>query len=93
MYQYEWNIEKALRNIQKHHVSFEEAQTVFDDPLARIFDDPMHSKDEERFIIIGHSIQSRLLLVAFTERKDRIRIISARKATKHERRTYETAEF
>jgi uncharacterized DUF497 family protein len=87
--EFEWDAQKAETNRTKHGVSFEEAATVFGDPLAAIFDDETHSADEQREIIIGHSDQNRLLLVSFTERAERIRIISARRATKRERRDYE----
>ena len=70
-------------------MSFDEARTVFVDPLARIFDDQDHSMDEEREIIIGHSVARRLLVVCFSAREDTVRIFSARKATKQERRDYE----
>jgi len=70
-------------------MSFDEAKTVFVDPVARIFADEDHSIDEEREIIIGHSLSNRLLLVCFTERGVVIRLISARKATQQERRDYE----
>ncbi|MGA2798804.1 MAG: BrnT family toxin [Thermoguttaceae bacterium] len=88
---FEWDRKKASSNIRKHKVSFEEAITVFDNPIALIFDDEKYSTDAEiREIIIGHSIQNRLLLVSFTERgKDVIRIISARPATKKENMNYE----
>jgi hypothetical protein len=86
---FEWNNKKATSNLNKHKVSFEEAITVFGDPLAVIFDDEVHSKDEVREIIIGHSANNRLLLVRFTEREDAIRLISARLATKVERKDYE----
>jgi uncharacterized protein len=87
--QFEWNPLKATANLKKHGVSFEEAQTLFDNPLAVIFDDEAHSIDEQREIIIGHSRQNRLLLVAFTERFGNVRIISARLATRQEREDYE----
>jgi hypothetical protein len=87
--EFEWDDEKARSNEKKHHVSFEEAASVFTDPLAAIFDDEAHSQDEQREIIIGHSSANRLLLVSFNERAARIRIISARRATKQERRDYE----
>lgn len=87
--QFEWDLKKAEENLRDHGVSFEEALTVFRDPLARIIDDPDHSADERREIIIGHSDKPRLLLVSFTERSPKIRIISARSATKRERRDYE----
>ena len=88
--EFEWNIKKANSNLKKHNVSFEEAETVFGDPLARIFDDDEHSFDERRNGIIGHSINKRLLIVSFNEREnDIIRIISARELTPIERRDYE----
>jgi uncharacterized DUF497 family protein len=80
---------KARENLKKHGVAFEEALTVFADPLARIFDDPDHSENERRELIVGHSIQQRLLVVSFTERQPRTRIISAGEATMHERRDHE----
>ena len=84
-----WDVEKAAANRKKHGVSFEEAQTVFDNSLAVIFDDEAHSDTEPREIIIGHSVDNRLLLVCFVERDGGIRIISARKATAQERSDYE----
>jgi len=87
---FEWDREKALFNLRKHKTTFDEASTVFDDPLAIIFDDEVHSNQEHREIIIGHSILGRLLLVSFTERRDEsIRIINARQATIKERKDYE----
>jgi hypothetical protein len=87
---FEWDADKAASNIGKHGVTFDEARTVFGDPLAVIFDDEEHSLDELREIIIGHSVLQRLLLVSFTERGDQVvRIISARKANKRERKDYE----
>lgn len=88
---FEWDRHKAAINIRKHRgVGFDEASTVFDDPLAVIFDDENHSVDEAREIIIGRSTTSRLLLVYFTERaRDVIRISSARLATQKERKDYE----
>jgi len=86
---FEWDPEKAAANLAKHGISFEEALTVFSDPLARIFDDEDHSSEEEREIIIGHSIKNRLLLVCFTARETAIRLFSARRATKTERQGYE----
>jgi hypothetical protein len=88
-FHFEWDSLKATKNLRKHGVSFDEARTVFNDPLARIFDDPEHSADEAREIIIGHSIMRRLLIVSFTERSSAIRVISARVATKREQRDYE----
>ena len=86
-----WDPAKAASNLRKHGVSFEEALTVFGDPLARIHDDPHHSERERREIIVGHSTKGRLLLVSFTERSGVIRLISARGATRHERKDYEEA--
>ncbi|MGF1571068.1 MAG: BrnT family toxin [Nodosilinea sp.] len=86
---FEWDPAKADSNLRKHGVSFEEAQTVFANSLAVIFEDPAHSADEQREIIIGHSQRNRLLLIAFTERPGKIRIISARLATRPERENYE----
>ena len=89
-YRFEWNAEKAKSNLLKHGVSFDEASTVFEDPLAKIFDDEPHSADETREIILGHSIKNQLLVVCFTERQnERIRIISARIPTAKERNAYE----
>jgi len=90
--QFQWDAQKAARNEKKHRVTFAEAVTVFRDPLAFIFDDEEHSEEEYREIIIGHSIQHRLLIVSFTERGDVIRIISARKADREEREDYESAK-
>jgi uncharacterized protein len=87
--EFEWDPGKAEENIKKHGVGFDEALTVFADPSARIFDDPDHSNDETREIIIGYSKRQRLLLVSFTERAPKVRIISARRATKRERQDYE----
>ena len=86
---FEWDNIKAIANQTKHGVSFEEARAVFADPLAFIFDDKAHSTDELREIIIGYSQHDRLLLIAFTERPSGIRIISARLATRPERKDYE----
>jgi uncharacterized DUF497 family protein len=90
---FEWDDGKARLNRKNHGVAFGESVTVFVDPLARIFDDDAHSVEEEREIIIGHSSGDRLLLVCFTERRDAIRIISARKATRKERDEYEESTF
>jgi uncharacterized DUF497 family protein len=87
---FEWNESKAASNVTKHGVTFDEASTVFSDPLAVIFDDEEHSGEKVREIIIGHSVVERLLLVSFMERGDDIvRIISARRATRRERKDYE----
>jgi len=90
--QFEWDETKATKNIEKHRVSFDEAATVFDDPMFITFVDEEHSVDEERYITIGLSKQGRLLMVAHTDREGRIRIISARKATKIEEHFYAEAE-
>ncbi len=88
--EFEWHPEKAAANVTKHKVSFDEASTVFADPLAKIFLDSDHSSEETREILVGHSVLGRLLLVSFTERgRDLVRIISARVATRRERRDYE----
>jgi len=86
---FEWDSTKAEENLKRHGVTFEEALTVFANPLARIFDDPDHSTDESREIVVGHSQKHRLLLVSFTQRSAKVRIISARKMTKRERADYE----
>lgn len=86
---FEWDPNKAETNLIKHKVSFEEAVTVFADPLARIFPDAEHSVNELREIIVGHSEGHQLILVNFTSTDDRIRIFSARKATRRERKDYE----
>jgi hypothetical protein len=88
-FEFEWDPKKAEENLKRHRVAFDEALTVFADPLARLFDDPDHSTDETREIIVGHSQKQRLLLVSFTERAPKVRIIGARKATKRERQDYE----
>ena len=86
---FEWDPKKAASNLSKHRVAFGEALTVFADPLAKLFDDADHSTEEQREIIIGHSAKRRLLLVCFAAQQDEIRIFSARKATKPERKDYE----
>lgn len=91
--EFEGDETKAAINSKRHGVSFKEAKTVFDNPLALIFDDEEHSVDELREIIIGHSQNNRLLLVSYTERTNTIRIISARLATRREREDYEQNAF
>ena len=86
---FEWDAEKAEANFKKHGVSFDEAKTVFRDPMYLIFADPDHSIGESRFLVIGVSESDRLLFVSYTERKSTTRIISARKATRRERKKYE----
>jgi len=87
--EFDWNIEKAAYNLKKHGVSFVEAGTVFSDFLSFTFPDPDHSINESRYITIGLSNRGRLLIVAHTDRGNRIRIISARKTTRQERKVYE----
>jgi uncharacterized protein len=89
---FEWDDQKAEYNVQKHGVAFPEAATVFSDPLVITFADPDHSHDEDRFIVIGTSAEGRLLMVAHTDRGDRIRIISARTLKPKERRLYESGQ-
>ncbi|MCP4264525.1 MAG: BrnT family toxin [Candidatus Brocadiaceae bacterium] len=86
---FEWDSDKAKKNIKTHNVSFDEASTSFKDTLSLTIYDPLHSDEEDRFILIGSSHKNRLLVVVHTERKDKIRIISARKSTKKERMQYE----
>ena len=86
---YEWNPTKAKVNLRDHGVSFEEAATVFVDPLAVTYPDPDHSDEENREITIGHSVKQRILFVSHCQRGDRIRIISSRKATRKERKQHE----
>ncbi len=90
--EFEWDADKAERNVEKHRVSFEEAATVFDDPMFITFVDDEHSIDEERYITIGLSSRGRLLMLAHADRIDRIRIISARQATKKEEQFYAEAD-
>ena len=89
---FEWDPQKAKNNLEKHGVSFEEASTAFEDPLSLTIFDPLHSIDEERMVLIGMSHKNRALVVVHTERGDNIRIISARKATRKERKNYESNE-
>lgn len=86
---FEWDRRKAKYNLRKHGVSFEEASTVFDDALADVYQDPDHSVDERRYLMIGTSARERLLNVSFAEREPRIRIISARILTRREKKRYE----
>lgn len=87
--QFERDRKKADANLKKHHISFHEAASIFGDPLAITFDDPDHSVDESRFITLGLSRFNRLLVVSHTDRKVKLRIISARRMTKRERKIYE----
>lgn len=86
---FEWDARKAKSNLAKHGVSFEEASTVFGDSWSLTIPDPAHSQVEERAIVLGQSHQRKLLVVVHTERSHNIRIISARPASRHERKTYE----
>jgi uncharacterized DUF497 family protein len=86
---FEWDDRKAALNRRKHGVDFDEACTAFGDPLSITIPDPGHSKEEDRFVLIGESFRGRLLVVVHTERGDTLRLISARVAKSSERRTYE----
>ena len=89
---FEWDARKAAENLTKHDVSFAEALSAFADPLGRVEDDDRHSVSEPRLVLLGRSSADRLLAVMFTDRgPERIRLISARQATRHERRQYEEA--
>ena len=88
--EFEWDPEKEQSNMQKHGVDFTEAATVFGDPLELTISDPDHSIGEYRFLSMGHSSRNRILVVSYTERENRIRIISARVASPKERRQYES---
>jgi hypothetical protein len=90
---FEWDDAKAASNFSKHGVTFGEAATVFDDPLAVTFDDPDHSDDEDRHLTIGMSAGGRVVIVSHTDRGDRIRVISARVASRGERRGFENGTF
>jgi uncharacterized DUF497 family protein len=91
--QYEWNEDKARTNLRKHQIRFQEGATVFNDPLVATLLDPDHSFDEQRYIAIGRSVRGRVLVVIFTEREAKIRLISCRKATLQERKAYEEDNF
>jgi uncharacterized protein len=86
---FEWDTHKARKNEEIHGVSFDEASTAFRDTLSLTIHDPLHSDEENRFILTGNSARNRLLVIVHTERGEKIRIISARKATKKERKQYE----
>ena len=90
---FDWDKNKAASNLAKHKVSFEEAATVFGDPLSDTFDDPDHSAAERRFLIIGHSETGKLLFVSHTDDGKTVRIISAREPTHGEREKYERGKF
>jgi uncharacterized protein len=87
--QFTWDPPKAANNLRKHKVGFPEAATAFADPLSLTISDPDHSVSEERFVLIGQSQRRRLVVLAHVERGELIRIISARLATRRERKTYE----
>ncbi len=86
---FEWDEDKAIRNRRKHHVSFEETATAFEDPLLVTFPDPEHSETEERYLSIGISSKGKFLIISHTPRNNKIRIIGARKATIAEQKLYE----
>jgi uncharacterized protein len=90
---FEWDENNAARNFVKHVVSFEEAATVFGDPLSDTFDDPDHSAEERRFVIIGVSEKGRMLIVAHTDEEEVVRLISAREPTRGERQFYEESRI
>jgi len=90
---FDWDPQKAENNFKKHGVSFEEAKTIFDDPLYLDFYDPDHSKNEHRYLIVGRSSQERLLIVSYTERGEKLRLISARQVTQREREIYENDRY
>jgi uncharacterized DUF497 family protein len=90
---FEWDEVKAKTNFKKHKVSFEEGKTIFNDSFLFTFSDNEHSANEERFINIGFSANGRILVLTHTERQDKIRIVSCRKATTQERRFYEENSF
>jgi uncharacterized DUF497 family protein len=87
---FEWDEEKAASNLDKHGVSFQEASTVFADTLSVTISDPHHSFEEQRFVTVGESAEREILVVVHTQRDARIRIISAREATRRERQNYES---
>ena len=87
--EFEWDLRKADTNLRKHRVTFQEASTVFADPLSATIQDPDHSDVEDRYLTIGLSIAGRVLIIAHSERNNRIRIISARELTSPEKRHYE----
>ena len=91
--EFEWDPQKAAANLAKHTVSFEDAATVFGDPLGRIKSDPRHSVEEERLVLLGRSQTKHLLAVMYVDRGEVIRIISARRATRRERRNYEEVTY
>ena len=87
--QFEWDAEKAASNLKKHGVSFQEAATAFGDPFSATIADPDHSEDEDRYVLLGETYQGRLVVVVHTDREETVRIISARLASRRERKSYE----
>lgn len=90
--QFDWDPKKARRNVDRHGVSFDEASTAFRDTMSITIPDPAHSETEDRLVLVGYSYRNRLIVVVHTDRNDRIRIISARPATRRERIRYEESE-
>jgi uncharacterized protein len=88
--EFEWDRDKARRNVEKHEISFEEAATVFGDPFSLTIEDPSHSEYEVRFVTVGETVRQKLVVVVHTNRGRSVRVISARRATRRERRTYES---
>ena len=91
--EFEWDEDKAESNERKHGVGFSEAQTVFGDPLSLTGYDPNHADEEDRYITMGTSLEGRLLVISHTDREERVRIISAREASRRERKEYENGDF
>jgi len=91
--EFEWDKQKAVANLHKHKISFDEATTVFNDPLATTIPDPDHSIKEFCYLTLGESAKERLLVVSHTVRQNKIRIISCRKATASERKKYEEGDY
>lgn len=91
--EFEWDDDKAESNVRKHGIEFTEAITVFGDPLAMTGYDPYHSDEEDRYITMGLSVTGRLIIVSHTDRGEKVRIISAREATRGERKDYEDGNF
>ncbi|MBA2336044.1 MAG: BrnT family toxin [Pyrinomonadaceae bacterium] len=92
-FSFDWDEDKAAANFKKHKVKFEEAKTIFGDPFSVTKNDPLHSVGEMRFVDIGRSVNGKILVVSYTQRGRKIRLISCRKATKAERMVYEEKEF
>ena len=88
-YEFEWDPAKAVTNLRKHGIAFEEASTTFADPMAMLIHDPDHSLEEDRYVLLGLSTTRRLLVVTFVERPPKTRLISVRPATRRERKQYE----